>query len=197
MIINPKEAAQFAVNAFGALQKPEEFAELLELLEDLEPKIILEIGIGNGGSSWAFSKLESVELIVGIDLPGGPFGGGPEMNAMQYIGNNMTGKYTYVQGDSKSPEVSKFVHELLGADGVDFLFIDGDHSFEGVKADYTLYSGLVKPGGLVAFHDICEHPPETGCEVKKFWDSLVKEEDKFGEFIKEPTNWGGIGWIRK
>ena len=33
------------------------------------------------------------------------------------------------------------------------LFIDGDHSYEGVKADWVNYSPFVVPGGYVLFHD--------------------------------------------
>jgi len=44
-------------------------------------------------------------------------------------------------------------------------------------------------------HDICEHPPETGCEVKRFWDE-VKIGKAYEEFISEPTSWGGIGVIK-
>lgn len=51
---------------------------------------------------------------------------------------------------------------------MDFLFIDGDHAYEGVKADFEMYSPLVRKGGLVALHDICVHPPEMDCHVDKF-----------------------------
>jgi predicted O-methyltransferase YrrM len=36
---------------------------------------------------------------------------------------------------------------------IDFLFIDGDHSFEGVSRDWEEWSRHVKPGGRVALHD--------------------------------------------
>lgn len=36
---------------------------------------------------------------------------------------------------------------------IDFLFIDGDHNYEGVKQDWDLYSKLLLPGSIVAFHD--------------------------------------------
>lgn len=36
---------------------------------------------------------------------------------------------------------------------IDFLFIDGDHKYEGVKKDWDLFSPLLKKGSLVAFHD--------------------------------------------
>ena len=36
---------------------------------------------------------------------------------------------------------------------IDYLFIDGDHSYQGVKTDWDLYSPFLKPGSIVAFHD--------------------------------------------
>ncbi len=37
---------------------------------------------------------------------------------------------------------------------LDFLLVDGDHSEEAVDADLSAWSGKVKPGGVVAFHDV-------------------------------------------
>ena len=37
---------------------------------------------------------------------------------------------------------------------IDLLFIDGDHSYEGCKADWDLYSPYLKSGSCVIFHDI-------------------------------------------
>lgn len=36
---------------------------------------------------------------------------------------------------------------------IDFLFIDGDHNYEGVKVDWDLYKPLLRDGSLIAFHD--------------------------------------------
>jgi predicted O-methyltransferase YrrM len=36
---------------------------------------------------------------------------------------------------------------------VDFVFIDGDHSEHGLLADWSAWSPLVEPGGIVALHD--------------------------------------------
>ena len=36
---------------------------------------------------------------------------------------------------------------------IDFLFIDGDHSYDAVRTDWADWHGHVKPDGLVAFHD--------------------------------------------
>jgi predicted O-methyltransferase YrrM len=36
---------------------------------------------------------------------------------------------------------------------VDLLFIDGDHSYGGVKADWDAYKQFLAPGAIVVFHD--------------------------------------------
>lgn len=36
---------------------------------------------------------------------------------------------------------------------VDMLFIDGDHSYDGVKADWDAYKRFLKAGSIVVFHD--------------------------------------------
>lgn len=36
---------------------------------------------------------------------------------------------------------------------LDLLFIDGDHSYDGVKADWDAYNRFLKPGAIVVFHD--------------------------------------------
>lgn len=49
----------------------------------------------------------------------------------------------------------------------DLLFIDGDHTFEGVKHDFEKFLPFVKDKGIILFHD---YSYEAG--VTKFCDSL-------------------------
>jgi hypothetical protein len=37
--------------------------------------------------------------------------------------------------------------------GIEFLFIDGDHSYEGLRGDWEGWSPWIVPGGVVALHD--------------------------------------------
>ena len=46
---------------------------------------------------------------------------------------------------------------------LDVLFIDGDHSYDGVASDFAAYGPLVRQGGLIGFHDIVAQP-DTGVE---------------------------------
>ena len=36
---------------------------------------------------------------------------------------------------------------------VDFVFIDGDHSYEGLRDDWENWRSLTAPGGIIALHD--------------------------------------------
>lgn len=47
---------------------------------------------------------------------------------------------------------------------IDYLHIDADHSYEGVKADHAAYYPLVKSGGIITFHDTVS----PDCGVKDF-----------------------------
>jgi hypothetical protein len=82
---------------------------------------------------------------------------------------------------------------------IDFLFIDGDHRYSGVKKDWKLYSPLVKRNGLIVFHDILPHPKVPLCKVDKLWNE-IKNNYKHREFIDRHDDrgwgqWGGIGAI--
>ncbi|MCP9494512.1 MAG: class I SAM-dependent methyltransferase [Pyrinomonadaceae bacterium MAG19_C2-C3] len=40
-------------------------------------------------------------------------------------------------------------------DKADFIFIDGDHSYEGIKADWEAWKYLIARDGIIALHDSC------------------------------------------
>ena len=61
---------------------------------------------------------------------------------------------------------------------IDFLFIDGDHSFLGVYKDFFSWSPFLTPSAEVVFHDY--DPPERGgiahFGVKVFIDTLIENQ---------------------
>ena len=44
---------------------------------------------------------------------------------------------------------------------IDFVFIDGDHTYVGVKKDIIAWLPKVKPGGIIAGHDYASWFPDT------------------------------------
>lgn len=183
-----------------------EIRALLELVAAGDCRRMLEIGTANGGSLFLFAQTVRPDAhIISVDLHHGQFGGGyPAWKLPLYRAFARDGqRLDLVRGDSHAPETVAQVHDLLGAEPLDFLFIDGDHTYDGVRRDFETYGPLVRPGGLIAFHDIAA--PRAGAgddgrtllvgEVPRYWAEV--REGRWSEaFADAPDGCFGIGVLR-
>jgi predicted O-methyltransferase YrrM len=94
--------------------------------------------------------------------------------------------------DSHDPRTCERLRRRLAGRAIDFLFIDGDHTYEGVKRDFEMYSPLVRPGGLVALHDVIAGDEP---EVVRYWQEL-KEGYATEEYAADGPTRYGIGVVR-
>jgi len=192
----PEAVAAFALShgLIKPAQVPSELHRFAKMVATLRPEKVMEIGTFQGGTLCVLCRLSSPTAnIISVDLPGGKFGGG--YSAMRSLLYRSFCKYFQamhlIRGDSHSEEVLTKVKSITQS--LDILFIDGDHTYEGVKRDFFAYSPLVRAGGVVAFHDIVEHPRDSGCEVARFWDE-IKQQYRHEEIIENlKQGWGGIG----
>ena len=187
-------ASSFIFLSIRPVQVKEEITELLKILARRKPKFLLEIGTARGGTLFLFGRVSSLNaVIISADLPGGRFGGGyREWRASLYKSFAIRAQEMYlVREDSHTPSTLNIIEKILKAHKLDFLFIDGDHTYDGVKKDFELYSKLVSKGGIIALHDIVPGLPEAVGGVPRFWDE-IKRDFKYVEFVK---NWkqGGAG----
>ncbi|MFX0024319.1 MAG: class I SAM-dependent methyltransferase, partial [Candidatus Hermodarchaeota archaeon] len=105
-------------------------------------------------------------------------------------------KIHFIRNDSHKASTVRKIKKILKQNRVDLLFIDGDHSYDGVKKDFENYFSLVKKDGIIAFHDIVEHPPNSNCKVFDFWNE-IKGNYEYKEIIsKDNEQWAGIGFIK-
>lgn len=198
-VIPVRSAVSLRANIAMA-QIPSEFYQLMRIVYQKSPKTVLEIGTGLGGTLFNFCcGAADYASIVTIDLKDGAYGGGyPEENIEVYKLFAQRGqRLLLVTGNSHVTTTQQCVKEFLNTKKVDFYFIDGDHSYAGVKQDFEDYLPLMNSRGIVTFHDIVEHDPQTclegNVEVKKFWDE-IKGNYKHKEFIENPKQGtGGIG----
>jgi predicted O-methyltransferase YrrM len=181
-------------------QKRTEIIQLLQLVRERDAKRICEIGGRMGGTLALFAQAAAADAqLLSIDLaylPG-------QREALAAFARPRQ-RIVCVAADSHSEGASRQVAEWLRGDRLDVLFIDGDHSFAGVSDDFARYSPLVRPGGIVAFHDVCpdsrtRHGIRTAAdtgEVPRFWASLKPTCARTSEFIEEPAQDGcGIGVV--
>jgi len=182
---------------FWIKQEYTEIQQLCRILEKHRPKVVLEIGTAQGGSLFLYTKLAAPDaIVISIDLPKGNFGGGYDANKGDFYKSFATGKQTMhlLREDSHAEATRQKVLSILGDKKVDFLFIDGDHTYTGVKADFSLYSPLVSSYGMIGFHDIVAST--DGCEVLPFWTETKASYKTCLEFINDPRqSFCGIGLI--
>ena len=181
---------------FHAMQVPSELTALGEILAEKRPERALEIGTARGGTLLFLTRLASPQAtIMSVDLPGGRFGGGYSARRRWFYQRFARGaqQLHLLQGDSHSPEMLDRVKAAFSGQPLDYLFIDGDHTYEGVKQDFELYAPLVGKGGVITFHDIVEGPPDCVGGVPRFWRE-VRSGFRHWEFVKDPLQGGyGIG----
>lgn len=160
--------------------------------EALRPKIILEIGTACGGTALIWAHLAQKRLVTCDLLDKRGFA--DLLHAFSPPGSAC--EVTVLIGNSRTPEFTETVRRALEGEAVDVLFIDGDHTEQGVAQDYEMYGPLVRPGGLVAFHDIVENQPLPTNQVQHFWKRLRADAD-VTEFVHDPNQCGfGIGVLR-
>ena len=77
--------------------------------------------------------------------------------------------YAISNSNSSSERVFNKVRKILSGKQIDLLFVDGDHSYKGVKSDFEKFLPLVTENGIIAFHDICaDHNSRFGKNTSNF-----------------------------
>jgi predicted O-methyltransferase YrrM len=129
----------------------------------------VEIGCYAGGSACLVSQRKNTN-VYSIDL-GHPIS--PDI-AIKNVNNfNTTNNlYEYIKGNSQSEETLNTLKNFI--DHIDVLFIDGDHTLNGVKLDFNIYSPMVKSGGYIVFDDYndIEFSPEVKVAVDELLSNL-------------------------
>lgn len=185
--------------AFG-LYMPQERNEIIQLAKfvyKLQPKVVVEIGTKFGGTFMIWNQI-STGIKISVDLVEGMHGGITKVDTYK---RNKLFKQLYgsscifIEGNSHDTSTFDLLVKTLNGQKIDFLFIDGDHTYEGVKEDYETYSPLVSENGYIGFHDIndTQRHRDRNVYVGKLWNELVGEKIEFNV----NADWAGIGVIKK
>ncbi|WP_337190544.1 class I SAM-dependent methyltransferase [Tsuneonella aeria] len=182
----------FAMNGAGGFFQPMqsrvEITELVRLVRARQPRSVLEIGTARGGTLFLLTESSAPGAhIVSLDLPGGRNGGGyPEWKAEIYRkfprGDR---RLSLVRGDSHLESSRDAVAALAGQDGFDLIMIDADHSYDGVKRDFELYSPLLAPGGMIVMHDILPNRFDAEITVAPFWAEVQRRYPHTRELVED------------
>jgi predicted O-methyltransferase YrrM len=188
----PEGSTGFLLSKKAEFIKPwqhrEEIGRLAEIVYSSKPATILEIGTAAGGTLFLFASLAPQDaLIVSVDLPFGMYGGGYPVWKIPLYKSFAREMQTIelIRGDSHSLETFEQLKGVLRGRSIDFMFIDGDHTYEGVKKDFESYSRLMSENGIVAFHDIVPDRSESPDHfVSDFWKE-IKNYYRHEEIIRD------------
>jgi predicted O-methyltransferase YrrM len=171
-------------------QWPGEFARLLALYATRAPKRVLEIGTYHGGTLKQWLTQGTPERVVAVDLFLPRYD--CRVKAAQWAQAAGVELFTQ-QGDSHDPDLIDDVAEL---GPYDWIYLDADHAYAAIAADWHAYAPLLAPGGVVVLHDIIACPvrhPEI--EVPRFWGELHAAYQTT-EIVDDPqAAWGGLGVV--
>ena len=163
---------------------------LHELVFEIRPEYVLEVGTQLGQSTKSmllamgqnkFGKLISVDHkrrsdILDVEYP----------DLKEYC--------HFIKGSSHDPLTLQAVKDVLPEGKLlNIILIDGGHSYDDVKADYYDYYPLVKDGGLIILHDVCN----VNCGVPDFWKEIQEEKFLFWWGKAQNSIVPGLGFVRK
>lgn len=191
-----------AVEAMGArrAQDLDEAYALLEFMRNIGVLNYGEIGLRHGWFMYQVAMDITPKMIVGVDWPAIPPWGDKDSEQILIKvaakAREVVPKTLVVLGDSKSIDTLSRVEEAVDAEGhFDFLLIDGDHTYEGVSADFELYRDFVN--GYIAFHDI--NPPKRDNDpigVPRFWNEIKDDFEHWEIALGGNKLAAGVGIIR-
>lgn len=183
-LANRISSTEFSLNGRLATEVETQIVRTMSLLSIRKPSVrILEIGTLFGVAAACFydasvGRYQSVDLTLLDPLDGyyGPGRGdvltGELVNeivlrrnlALAGVPNEA---YTLV----KALSTDTAAVEALRGQMFDFLLIDGDHTYQGVKNDFELYRSHVQPGGLILFDD---YQTADWPDIAKYVDEEVR-----------------------
>lgn len=143
-------------------------SELGSAFEDIKNTSMVEIGSYKGESTLMFASSFAFDTIYAID---------PLVGMSNNIQKEFNQNTKWFKGDGLGIGDIKVEHikeysfdavERFEDESLDFVYIDGDHSFFNVARDIQLYLPKIKKSGFIGGHDYSPEHPGVKQAIKHF-----------------------------
>ncbi|MFO1076246.1 MAG: class I SAM-dependent methyltransferase [Planctomycetota bacterium] len=164
-----------------------EWYAFLELCRrpDLAGGRAVEIGLGrHGGTHFSLTRVFDQVVTVEADVA----------LIERYRHHNPVDprRDVFVAGNSQDAATLRAVTATVGQ--ADVLFIDGGHRFDEVRTDWIHWRHVVRPGGVIAFHDAVERDNKDAVNVHRFLEWMRREHGVSTHRIGSEL---GIAWYEQ
>jgi len=176
------------------LKNPLDFWVYQEILHEVRPDVIVEIGNYRGGSALAlahYCDALGCGRVIGVDLDHSEVGDSVRKHA----------RVTLIEGDATGMVAR--VRELIGPTDRVLVIEDSSHTYENTLSVLRTYSGLVSPGSYLIVEDsICHHGLDVGPNPGPYEaiETFIDETDEF-EIERERESflvtWNPKGFLRR
>jgi predicted O-methyltransferase YrrM len=144
---------------------------LARLVRELAPKRLVELGTDIGrAAAFMMTQLPARSEFITVEI-----GSQPRTDLAACHGDP---RLKIVTGSSTDPSVYEPLQDI------DLLFIDTDHRYEQVSAEWQIYRGRLSKGAVVVFDDIHLNPG-----MEQFWAELPEPKVDAGKDIHF-SGWG-------
>jgi len=157
------------------LQSLVEFGALWDLAASRDTRRVVEVGSLYGGTLWYWTRLPLATHVISVDLLPAHEPIRSEVAAARegWSGWTLPRACLLTTYDADSHDPALVAHTAKYGP-FDLLFLDGDHTYEGVAEDFRLWSPHVREGGLIAFHDTVVNGTRDEPGVRKFVEELKR-----------------------
>ena len=141
-----------------------EFHCFMSLVRFVRPEVMVELGVFHGATSKAvLDEMPNLKRYMGVDIP---FGSKTALPSQSNETPQRPGEEAL--GDDRFELVITPAGTTPRLPIADFVYIDGDHSFDGVMRDTKEAFRVIRPGGCIMWHDY----HTTMCDVTRAIDLL-------------------------
>lgn len=179
---------------FFPLQRKGELGQMMQVVREIRPTTIMEIGADKGGGLYHWCKGQTTaRRVIACEVRGTPY--------RSMFEENFDLDFLWLGSSSYDEAVVAKVAGWLGSDRIDVLFIDGDKS--AFETDFDSYLPLMSANGIVLMHDVSD-PPMSDVFQKlsgKYRTQWIKDTEEVNKSLEResqgiPPDSPHEGWLR-
>lgn len=140
---------------------------------------LAEIGVWQGAVTCRMRAVMAPDAVLfAIDpYPAGRFGiNYQRLMAIGEVGTIANGRVEWLRETGRTAATNP---KVLEAAPFDFVFVDADHTYDGLRENWDGWAPLMAPGGVIALHEGGDQGGVSDHGGVRFSDDVARRDDRF------------------